>query len=93
MFSEDGKLILPEGAVLTGEVTLAKTARRFHRSGQLRFLFETVQAPSGRDRRRCAASLHSVESARDRRIALDDEGGRVEPSSRRPASSRPRSRS
>jgi hypothetical protein len=74
VFSEDGKLILPEGAVLAGEVTQAKPARRFHRSGQLRFLFETVQAPE-RGTETMRASLFSVESGRDRRIALDDEGG------------------
>ena len=74
VFSEDHKLILPEGAVLTGEVTQAKPARRFHRSGQLRFLFETVQAPE-RAPETMRASLYSVESGRDERIALDDEGG------------------
>jgi hypothetical protein len=74
VFSEDHKLILPEGAVLKGEVTHAKPARRFHRSGQLRFLFETVAAPQ-REPETMRASLYSVQSARDRRIALDDEGG------------------
>jgi len=74
VFSEDHKLILPEGAVLRGEVTHAKPARRFHRSGQLRFGFETVQAPQ-RGAETMRASLYSVQTARDRRIALDDEGG------------------
>ncbi len=74
VFSEDGKLILPEGAVLAGEVTLAKPARRFHRSGQLRFLFESVQAPD-REAETMPASVRSVQSARDQRLALDDEGG------------------
>jgi hypothetical protein len=74
VFSEDHKLILPEGAVLTGEVTHAKPARRFHRSGQLRFMFETVRAPE-RAMETMRASLYSIQSGRDQRIALDDEGG------------------
>jgi hypothetical protein len=70
LFSEDHRLILPEGTVLTGEVTFARAARRFHRNGQLRFLFETVQAgPAG-----LQGSLYSVQGG-DPRLALDDEGG------------------
>ena len=42
VFAEDGRLIFPEGTKLTGEVTLVRQARRFHRNGQLRFLFERV---------------------------------------------------
>jgi hypothetical protein len=74
VFSEDNRLILPEGAILGGEVTFAKKARSFHRNGQLRFLFETVQAPE-RSVETLRASLQSVQVGRDQRIALDDEGG------------------
>jgi hypothetical protein len=74
VFSEDNRLILPEGVVLAGEVTFAKKARSFHRTGQLRFLFTTVQAPE-RGVVSLHASLHSVHADRDQRIALDDEGG------------------
>jgi hypothetical protein len=74
VFSEDRKLILPEGAVLIGEVTFAKPARKLHRSGQLRFLFETVQAPE-RSPETLRASLLSVQAGSDQRLAIDDEGG------------------
>src|SRR5262249_18516056 len=40
VFSADGRLIYPEGTRLTGEVTFSQPARRFHRNGRLRFLFE-----------------------------------------------------
>jgi hypothetical protein len=80
VFSENGKLILPEGSVLSGEVTLAKAARRFHRSGQLRFLFESVQVPQ-RAAETLRASLYSVQASRDARIALDEEGGASSPES------------
>lgn len=74
LFSLDHRLVLPEGTVLTGEVTFAKGARRFHRNGQLRFLFETIQAPDERPEA-LKASLYSVEVGRGQRVALDDEGG------------------
>jgi hypothetical protein len=74
VFSADHQLILPEGTTLTGEVTLAKQAQRFHRNGELRFLFETVQAPD-QPKAPLLASLHSVQSSDDDHVTVDDEGG------------------
>ena len=74
VFSADHRLILPEGAKLTGEVTFAKRARRFHRNGQLRILFEAVQTPD-RASEPLRASLYSVEAAGAARVAVDEEGG------------------
>ena len=45
LFSADHKLVLPEGTRLTGAVTVAKKARSFHRGGQLRFNFQSVDLP------------------------------------------------
>lgn len=45
LFSSEHKLVLPEGTTLTGEVVLAKKARLFHRTGQLRFNFERMNLP------------------------------------------------
>jgi hypothetical protein len=45
LFSADHKLVLPEGTRLIGTVVLAKKARSFHRGGQLRFNFQTVDLP------------------------------------------------
>ena len=74
VFSRDGALILPQGTRLTGEVTVAKPARRLHRNGQLRFLFESVDMPQ-RPATPLLASLHSIDVSADDRIAVDEEGG------------------
>jgi hypothetical protein len=65
---------VPDGPVLTGEVTFAKPAGRFHRNGQLRFLFESVQAPDERAAS-LRGSLYSVQVGGNERVALDEEGG------------------
>jgi hypothetical protein len=74
VFSTDHQLILPEGSRLTGEVTFATSARRFHRSGQLRFLIESVQPPKN-DSAQLLASLYSVQAADGSAVDLDEEGG------------------
>src|SRR5260221_32621 len=73
VFSADHRLILPEGTKLLGEVTFSQPARRFHRNGKLRFLFESVQAPDGAEQT-LLGSLYSAESAQSR-LAIDEEGG------------------
>jgi hypothetical protein len=74
VFSEDHQVILPEGTKLTGEVTLAQPARRFHRNGQLRFLFESVQVPN-QPPAPLLGALHSIDASADDHVAVDDEGG------------------
>ena len=74
VLSSDGELILPQGTRLTGEVTVARPARRFHRNGQLRFLSEYVEMPE-QPATPLLASLHSIDVSADDRIALDEEGG------------------
>jgi len=74
VFAEDGRLIFPEGTKLTGEVTFAQPARRFHRNGQLRFLFERVEPPD-RDAAPMLAALHAIDVDASDRVVLDDEGG------------------
>jgi hypothetical protein len=74
VFSADHRVILPEGTKLTGEVTLATPARRFHRNGRLRFLFQSVQVPNQTPAPLLGA-LHAVDVGRDDRVAVDDEGG------------------
>ena len=70
----DGSVILAEGTMLTGEVTVSKPARRFHRAGQLRVLFETITA-SDRQPVPLPASLYAVQSGRRDGVRLDEEGG------------------
>jgi hypothetical protein len=74
VFSSDHRLIFPEGTRLFGEVTYAKRARRFHRNGQLRFLFERVQV-SDAAAAPLLASLHEVQTNAGDHIHVDDEGG------------------
>jgi hypothetical protein len=74
LFSANHQLILPEGTAITGEVTLARPARRLRRNGQLRFLFEHVAAP-GRPSTAMLAALYSVQASGNDHVALDDEGG------------------
>jgi hypothetical protein len=74
VFSSDRKVIFPEGTKLTGEVTFAAPARRFHRNGKLRFLFESVQVPNQAPAPLVGA-LHAIDASSDDRVALDDEGG------------------
>jgi len=74
VFAEDGRLILPAGSRLTGEVTFAAPAKRFHRNGQLRFLFERVELPNQQSVQ-MLASLHAIEVSGDDHVVLDDEGG------------------
>jgi hypothetical protein len=74
VFAEDGRLILPEGSRLTGEVTFAEPAKKFHRNGQLRFLFERVELPN-QESMQMLASLHAIDVSGDDHVVLDDEGG------------------
>jgi len=74
VFSAAHELVLPEGTKLTGEVTFAKPARRFHRNGQLRFLFERIQVP-GHAAAPLLGQLHAIDADADARVAVDEEGG------------------
>ena len=74
VFAEDGRLIFPEGTRLTGEVTFAQAARRFHRNGRLRFLFESVEMPD-QSSAPLLASLHAIDVSDGDGVVLDDEGG------------------
>lgn len=74
VFSAEHQLIFPEGTRLRGEVTLATPARKLHRNGQLRFLFEQVQPPAS-EAAPLLASLQSVHASADDRVAIDEEGG------------------
>ena len=74
VFSADHQVVLPEGTKLTGAVTLATPARRFHRNGKLRFLFERVQVPK-QPSAPLLGALHAIDASNDDRVAVDDEGG------------------
>jgi len=74
VFSAAHELIMPEGAILEGSVTLARPARHFHRNGQLRFLFQTAH-PAAEDPVTLLASLYAVRVNDADQVAVDEEGG------------------
>jgi hypothetical protein len=85
LFSPEHKLVLPEGARLTGTVVVAKKARFFHRGGKLRFNFQRMDLPAEvADLRPAAqtpvfnatqATLEGAEGNGTAPIKVDSEGG------------------
>jgi hypothetical protein len=47
LFAADKHLIYPVGSLLHGKVLQARGARHWHRSGQLRFMFQEIELPLG----------------------------------------------
>jgi hypothetical protein len=48
---DDGKLVIPQGSFLKGDVVQVMSARRLSRNGQLRFVFHELVLPDGVDRK------------------------------------------
>lgn len=70
----DGTVAVPEGSVLTGEITRARAARRFGRAGELRFDFRKLDLP-GEDRPQdVQANLAGIDATGDANLSLDREG-------------------
>jgi hypothetical protein len=74
IFSDQHDLILPEGTLLTGEVTYSIQARHLRRNGKLRVLFSSVQPPA-QEPRPLLASLYAVQAGAAENLAVDEEGG------------------
>ncbi len=74
LFSEDNKLILPEGTRLEGAVVQARPARGLKRNGELRITFRKMTLPDGVERK-IEAGLEGVEVGRQDNMELDAEGG------------------
>ncbi len=69
-----GEVLVPQGAVLEGEVTRAKAARRFGRSGELRFDFRQLSFPGKPEREQVQTTLSGIDAAAGANLALDREG-------------------
>ncbi len=91
LFSGDRKLIVPEGTHLIGKITVAQSARFFHRGGRLRFNFQELELPASlmRPNNQIAsthtmATLEAAETGNQTKLKVDDEGGvkAVEPKTR-----------
>ena len=67
-------VILPTGTRLTGVVTQAKPARRFARSGTLRFTFRHIELPDGAVEQ-MHAQMTAVEGSKGQNVTVDSEGG------------------
>ncbi len=84
LFSADHKLLLPEGTHLTGAVTMAHRARWFHRGGQLRFNFQSIELPlgarpvdlaAGNPEIHTLAMLQAADPDGKAQFKVDEEGG------------------
>lgn len=84
LLGQDGQLILPEGAEISGEVVRASPARRFGRNGQLRLRFTGVHpAPGASEPTAVLGSLEAVHASSAAGLRLDREGAARIPWSRK----------
>jgi hypothetical protein len=74
LFSEDHRLILPEGSKLEGLIVEVHAARRLARNGELRFVFHKLELPNG-VLQKVDGNLEGVEVDRGQNLKLDEEGG------------------
>jgi hypothetical protein len=74
LYSPEHQLILPANSRLVGEVVHAKPARKLHRNGELRVIFERIETPEG-IAQAMQGSLEGVQVDRAAGLQLDDEGG------------------
>jgi len=74
IYSPDRRVILPAETRLIGSVLQARPARKLHRNGVLRVIFEHVEMPDGA-LRPVQGTLEGLEVDRAARLKLDEEGG------------------
>jgi len=71
---DGGKLIVPQGALLKGDVVQVSPAHRLGRNGRLRCVFHELVLPNG-IQQKVDAILSGVEAGKADRLKLDSEGG------------------
>ena len=74
VFSADHLLLLPANTRLVGEVQDAKSAKKFHRNGELRVAFNRIELPSGVEEA-MQGTLEGMQVDRAAHLAIDEEGG------------------
>ena len=74
VFSAEHQLLLPANTRLVGEVQDAKSARTFHRNGELRIAFNRIELPSGVEEA-MQGTLEGMQVDRAAHLAMDEEGG------------------
>jgi len=70
----NGKLLLPEGALLKGTVVQVQPARHWKHNGQLRFVFRDLVLPNGVESK-VEAMVQGVQSGVADKLDVDSEGG------------------
>jgi len=89
LYSPTHQLILPANSRLVGRVLQAKPARKLHRNGELRLIFDRIEAPeeaiqalsqvqaerAQTSSQAMIGNLEGVEVARSAHLKLDEEGG------------------
>jgi hypothetical protein len=73
VFDRDRQLVVPQGSVLMGKVTLARAARSLDRNGKLRFSFQQVRFPQGNNKP-VEGALAGATTASRVGLTLDAEG-------------------
>ena len=79
VFNSDHAVVVPEGSLLTGEITQARPARSFGRQGKLRFHFKELKLPSGFSQP-VEGTVSGVDSDKSANLQIDPEGG-IQPQS------------
>ncbi len=74
VFDAGHTLVVPEGSLLAGEITQAKPARSFGRSGKLRFRFRELKFPNGFSQP-VEGTLAGVDAKKSANLKIDPEGG------------------
>jgi hypothetical protein len=78
VFDRAGELVVPQGSVLAGKVTTAKSARSLGRNGKLRFTFQQIRFPAGEDQAGASRSVEGALSGANtqgpRALSMDAEG-------------------
>lgn len=74
VYSADHHLLLPAESRIAGEVVQVKPARKLHRNGELRVVFNRIETPQGVVQP-MRGSLEGLEADRAAALKLDQEGG------------------
>ncbi len=74
LLNDKNQVEVPQGALLTGEVTQAKAAKKFNRDGTLRFAFHQMQFPAGFTQQ-VHGTAQAVMADQKQNLQIDAEGG------------------
>ncbi len=80
VYDRNHELVVPQGSTLTGKVVVARAARFFGRNGRLRFNFQRIRFPAGKEDA-VAGTLGGASTDQRQGLMMDAEGG-VKPANR-----------